>query len=73
MTILLPAAAAGIAYILPLGLTIIALLGIVYFSYRQTIDAYPNGGGSYTVARVNLGPNLGLLAAAALMLDYSWM
>ena len=70
LTILLPAAAAGIAYVLPLSLTIIALLAIVYFSYRQTIPAYPNGGGSYTVASENLGRGLGLLAAAALMLDY---
>jgi amino acid transporter len=46
------------------------LLAIVFFSYRQTIDAYPNGGGSYTVARENLGELPGLLAAAALMIDY---
>ncbi len=70
LTILIPAAAAGIAYVLPISLTIVALLAIVYFSYRQTIDAYPNGGGSYTVASENLGRNLGLLAAAALMIDY---
>lgn len=70
MTILIPAAAAGIAYVLPISLTIIGLLAIVYFSYRQTIAAYPHGGGSYTVASENLGRNLGLLAGAALMLDY---
>lgn len=70
LTILIPAAAAGVAYVLPISLTIIALLAIVFFSYRQTIAAYPNGGGSYTVASENLGRNLGLLAAAALMLDY---
>ncbi len=70
LTILLPAAAAGIAYIVPLSGIIIALLAIVYFSYRQTIEAYPHGGGSYTVASENLGRGLGLLAAAALMLDY---
>ena len=70
LTILIPAAAAGIAYVLPISLTIIALLAIVFFSYRQTIAAYPNGGGSYTVASENLGRGLGLLAAAALMLDY---
>ena len=46
------------------------LLAIVYFSYRQTIAAYPGGGGSYTVASENLGTYPGLLAAAALMLDY---
>lgn len=70
LTVLIPVAAAGVAYILPISLTIIALLAIVYFSYRQTIDAYPHGGGSYTVASDNLGRNMGLLAAAALMLDY---
>lgn len=70
MTILIPAAAAGIAYVLPISLTIIALLVVVFFSYRQTIAAYPHGGGSYTVASQNLGANVGLLAAAALMLDY---
>ena len=70
LTILIPAAAAGIAYVMPISLVIIALLTVVYFSYRQTIDAYPNGGGSYTVASENLGRGLGLLAAAALMLDY---
>ena len=43
---------------------------IVYFSYRQTIAAYPSGGGSYTVARFNLGPSAALLAAAALLADY---
>jgi len=70
MTLLIPLGAAGIAYILPISLSIIILLTIVYFSYRQTIHAYPGGGGSYTVARQNLGPTAGLLAAAALMIDY---
>jgi amino acid transporter len=46
------------------------LLAIVYFSYRQTIAAYPGGGGSYTVASENLGTYPGLLAGAALMIDY---
>src|SRR6266481_5628691 len=49
---------------------IIGLLVIVYFSYRQTIAAYPMGGGSYTVAKENLGNRAGLLAGAALMIDY---
>jgi amino acid transporter len=49
---------------------IVILLAIVYVSYRQTIAAYPNGGGSYTVARENLGTNASLVAAAALMTDY---
>src|SRR6266481_5863166 len=52
------------------GKPIITLLVIVYFSYRQTIEAYPAGGGSYTVARFNLGAPASLLAAAALLADY---
>ncbi len=71
LTILLPLGAVGLAYIGPITLVILALLTILYFSYRQTIAAYPNGGGSYTVAHENLGIKFGLLAAAALMLDYT--
>ncbi len=56
---------------LPISLVIIGLLCIVALSYRQTIPAYPNGGGSYTVARENLGELPGLTAAAALMIDYT--
>jgi amino acid transporter len=70
LTILIPLGALGVAYILPISGAIILLLAIVYFSYRQTIDAYPAGGGSYTVARENLGEGAGLLAASALMIDY---
>src|SRR5258708_4752976 len=70
LTLLIPLGAAGIAYIFPISVSIVVLLGIVYFSYRQTIEAYPSGGGSYTVATENLGNNAGLLAAAALMIDY---
>ncbi len=70
LTLLIPLAAAGIAYLVPITASIIILLAIVYFSYRQTIEAYPTGGGSYTVARQNLGDFSGLLAAAALMIDY---
>ncbi len=69
LTLMIPLAAAGIAYIVPITASIIVLLAIVYFSYRQTIAAYPSGGGSYTVARENLGEFPGLLAAAALMID----
>jgi amino acid transporter len=71
LTLLLPLGAAGIAYIVPISTSIIVLLAIVYFSYRQTIAAYPGGGGSYTVASENLGPFAGLLAASALMIDYT--
>jgi len=70
LTLLIPLGASGVAYIVPVSLSIIVLLTIVYFSYRQTIAAYPGGGGSYTVASENLGAFPGLLAAAALMLDY---
>ncbi|HTA51454.1 MAG TPA: APC family permease [Candidatus Acidoferrum sp.] len=70
LTLLIPLGAAGIAYIVPVSLSIIVLLTIVYVSYRQTIAAYPGGGGSYTVASENLGQFPGLLAAAALMIDY---
>lgn len=70
LTVLLPLGALGLSYVLPITGIIIALLSVVYFSYRQTIAAYPKGGGSYTVARRNLGTSPGLLAAAALLLDY---
>jgi amino acid transporter len=70
LTILLPLGLVGVQYIVPLTFAVIALLVIVYFSYRQTIAAYPMGGGSYTVAKENLGSGAGLLAGAALMIDY---
>lgn len=70
LTLLIPLGAAGIRYLIPVSFSIIVLLTIVYFSYRQTIAAYPGGGGSYTVARENLGRYAGLLAASALMIDY---
>jgi len=68
--VLILAGAAGTRLDLPIALAITALLAIVVTSYRQTIFAYPKGGGSYTVARENLGTGAGLLAAAALMVDY---
>ena len=67
LTLLIPLGAAGVAYILPVTGAIVSLLAILYFSYRQTIAAYPGGGGSYTVARENLGDGAGLLAASALL------
>ena len=70
LTILIPLGAMGLRYVGPITLVIIALLGILYVSYRQTIAAYPVNGGSYTVAKENLGTWPGLLAAAALMIDY---
>ena len=70
LTLLVPLGAAGLAWIGPITLVILGLLLLLYLSYRQTIGAYPQGGGSYTVARENLGKRAGLLAAASLMIDY---
>jgi amino acid transporter len=70
LTILLPLGAVGLNFILPITGMILALLGMLYFSYRQTIAAYPVNGGSYTVAKENLGTWASLFAAAALMIDY---
>jgi len=70
LTLLIPLGVMGVRNIVPVSTAIIVLLAIVFFSYRQTIEAYPHGGGSYTVATENLGAGAGLLAAAALMIDY---
>src|SRR5271167_1653341 len=70
LSLLIPLGLLGVQYIVPISVAIITLLVIVYFSYRQTIAAYPSGGGSYTVARFNLGAFPSLLAAAALLADY---
>lgn len=55
---------------IPISILIVAILGIIVVSYRQTIRAYPTGGGSYIVAKENLGTIAGLVAAAALLVDY---
>jgi amino acid transporter len=70
LTILIPLGAEGLHLIRPIMAAILVLLALLYLSYRQTIEAYPSNGGSYTVARENLGANAGLLAASALMIDY---
>ena len=70
LTLLIPLGVGGVHYGVPIITAILILLTIVFFSYRQTIAAYPGGGGSYTVASENLGEKAGLLAAAALMIDY---
>ena len=70
MSLLIPLGIASVLHIVPIISAILILLVIVFFSYRQTIAAYPSGGGSYTVATENLGTGAGLLAAAALMIDY---
>lgn len=61
---------AAVGYVLPISAVIVGLLVLVGLSYRQTIFAYPSGGGSYTVAKENLGDMPGLVAAAALLTDY---
>ncbi len=70
LTLLIPLGLMGVKFIVPVSTAIVVLLAIVYFSYRQTIETYPQGGGSYTVASQNLSEGAGLLAAAALMIDY---
>jgi amino acid transporter len=70
MLILVAAGAAAFSYMLPIGIAIAALLAIVVTSYRQTARAYPRGGGSYIVARENLGTIPGLVAAAAIQASY---
>ena len=67
---LVAAGSAGLAFSFPIGVCIAGLLVIVAVSYYQTIHAYPSGGGSYIVARANLGTLPGLVAAAALLIDY---
>ena len=70
LTVLAVVGAAGLGAVGPITWVILGLLAILFFSYWQTIAAYPSNGGAYTVARENLGSNAGLLAAAALMVDY---
>ena len=67
---LVVAGSLGLAYTWPIGVAITALLGAVALSYYQTIYGYPSGGGSYVVARSNLGNVPGLVAASALLVDY---
>src|SRR5215471_3897818 len=57
-------------YVVPITVAIVLVLTIVAISYRQTIFAYPSGGGAYIVAKDNLGTNPGLIAAASLLVDY---
>jgi amino acid transporter len=71
LTVLIPLGVYGIGFSLPITIAVSAILTIVYFSYRQTISGYPQGAGSYTVAKENLGTYAGLFAAAALMIDYT--
>src|SRR5215510_11170772 len=68
---LLLAGAQTLGYALPISVLIATLLATVAFSYRQTIFAYPTGGGAYRVAKENIGTNAGLTAAASLLVDYT--
>ena len=70
LTILIPLGAASLNWIGAVMAPIIALLIVLYLSYRQTVVAYPTNGGAYTVSKENLGRDASLLAAAALMVDY---
>jgi amino acid transporter len=70
LVLALAGAGVAISYVIPLSLAIAILLAIVTTSYRQTLHAYPNGGGAYTVAKENLGTVPGLAAGAALLIGY---
>ncbi|MGH7248151.1 MAG: APC family permease, partial [Pseudomonadota bacterium] len=70
LSTLAAAGAAGLVLLGPIMLAILALLGTLFASYWQTIEAYPKSGGAYTVAQDNLGVNASLLASAAIMVDY---
>src|SRR5260221_2849287 len=71
LTFVIPLGVAGAGFGIPITAAVSAILIIVYFSYRQTIAAYPQGAGSYTVAKQNLGKHAALSAAVALMVDYT--
>lgn len=71
LLVLAPAGAAALSFSIPVAITIVVLLFLVVGSYRRVIPAYPRGGGSYTVARENLGVMPGLVAAASLLVDYT--
>ena len=68
---LVVAGAGAFVYAVPISFVIAALLAIVAFSYRQTIHAYPTGGGAYIVAKENIGATAGLIAAGSLLVDYT--
>jgi amino acid transporter len=70
LVVLITAGTTALAYSVPLSMAITAVLGIVIFSYRQTIYAYPDGASAYIVASNNLGKYPGLVAASALLIDY---
>src|SRR5215475_10277109 len=71
LSTLIVAGVSAFSHAIPISLVIAALLAIVAFSYRQTIHAYPTGGGAYRVAKENIGVMAGLIAAASLLVDYT--
>jgi amino acid transporter len=71
IVVLALAGAGALHLVLPITIAIVVLLAILVTSYRQVIDAYPGGGGAYAVSRANLGTGASLLAAAALVVDYT--
>jgi amino acid transporter len=70
LRVLLVGGIAALSLVTPIGIVIAVTLAIVVFSYRQTIHAYPSGGGAYIVAKENLGTQASLVAAASLLIDY---
>lgn len=70
LLILVLAGTAALSYSIPIGIAIVVLIAVVVSSYRQTILAYPQGGGAYIVTKDNLGTLPGLVAAGALLIDY---
>lgn len=71
LAVLVLAGSAALVFSLPITLAVISLVAVVVLSYRQTLHAYPEGGGCYIVARANLGHTTSLVGAAALLIDYS--
>src|SRR3989454_1336534 len=70
LLVLILAGTVALSYSIPIGIAIAVLIAIVVSSYRQTIRAYPQGGGAYIVSKDNLGVPAGLIAGAALLIDY---
>jgi amino acid transporter len=71
LVVLAAAGTTALGLVLPITVAIVVLLAILVVSYRQVIDAYPSGGGAYAVSRANLGARVSLVAAAALVVDYT--
>src|SRR2546430_5654371 len=70
LAVLVLGGAAALHFAIPVSVVLIAVVAVIALSYRETIHAYPNGGGAYIVAHDNLGKIPGLVAAASLLIDY---